>query len=228
MVKCIHPGKETDNSSIALSHYTIQCCQNDIAKQLTLFLQTKVNKEARLFSLSVNESTDIKDSAQLLVFICSLSSRFDLCEDLLSMETLSSCTRREDIFIAVKNICLCNGLDLKNLHGICTDGVPAMTGYLQSFVARFSVYVSKEYHNKLLTNHRIVHKEALCLKSVALNSTLKEVNHFILYIRSNALHHQQFRKLLQLSKTSAKDILYHTAVHWLSQGETSHHFLQLH
>jgi len=68
---------------------------------------------------------------------------FDLCEDLLSMETLSSRTRGEDIFVAVKNICLRSELDLKNLRGICTDGAPAMTGNLKGFVARFSEYVSK-------------------------------------------------------------------------------------
>ena len=67
--------------------------------------------------------------------------RFDLCEDYLSMETLSSRTSGEDIFVAVKNICLRNGLDLKNLRGICTDGAPAMIGNLQGFVARFSEYV---------------------------------------------------------------------------------------
>ena len=130
VVECIHPVKETDYSSIALSRYTIQRRQNDIVKQLTLSLQTKLNKKASLFSLAVHEPTDIKDSAQLLVFIRSLSPRFDLCEDLLSMETLSSRTRGEDIFVAVKNICLRNGLDLKNLRGNCTDGAPAMTGNL--------------------------------------------------------------------------------------------------
>ena len=163
VVKCIPPGKETCYSSIPLSPCTIQRRQKDIAKMLTLSLQTKVNKEASLFSLAVDESTDIKDSAQLLVFIRSLSPRFDLCEDLLSMETLSSRTRGEDIFVAVKNICLRNELDLKNLRGICTDGAPAMTGNLKGFVARFSEYVSKEYDNKQLTNlHCIIHQEALC------------------------------------------------------------------
>ena len=102
VVKCIHSGKETDCLSVALPGYTIQRRQNDIAKQLTLSLQTKVNKEASLFPLAVDESTDIKDSAQLLLFIRSLFPRFDLCEDLLSMKTLSSRTRGEDIFVAVK------------------------------------------------------------------------------------------------------------------------------
>ena len=162
VVKHIHPGKETDYSSIALSRYSIQRRQNDIAKQLTLFLQTKVDKEASLLSLAVDESTDIKDSAQLLVLIRFLSPRFDLCKDPFSMETLSSRTRGEGILVVVKNISLRNGLDLKNLRCICTDGAPAMTGNLQGFVARFSEYVSKKYDNKQLTNlHCTIYQEAL-------------------------------------------------------------------
>ena len=158
VVKCIHPSKEADYSSLALSRYTIQRWQDDIAKQLSLSLQTKVNKEASLFSLAVDESSDIKDSAQLLVFICSLTPTFELCEDLLSMETLSSRTCGEDIFVAAKNACIRNGLELKNLCGICMDGAPAMTGNIKGFVARFSEYVSKEYDNKRLINlHCIIH-----------------------------------------------------------------------
>ena len=103
-----------------------------------------------------------------------------------------------------------------------------MTGNLQGFVARFSEYVTKEYDDKQLTNlHCVIHQKALYVKSVALNATLKEVNSIILYIRSNALHHREFRGLLQLSETSAENILYYTAVRWLSQGETSRRVLQL-
>ena len=123
---------------------TIQRRQDDIAKQLSLSLQTKVNKEASLFSLAVDDSTDIKDSAQLLVFIRFLTPSFELCEDLLFVETLSSRTRGEDIFVAAKNACIRNGIELlENLRGICTDGAPAMTGNLKGFVARFSEYVQK-------------------------------------------------------------------------------------
>ena len=207
---------------ITCSYITIQRRQDDIAKQLSISLQTKVNKEASLFSLAVDESTDIKDSAQLLIFIRSLTPTFELCEDLLSMETLSSRTHGEDILVAAKDACIRNGLNLKNLRGICTDGASAMTGNIKGLVARFSVYVSKEYENKRLTNlHCIIHQEALCVKSIALNDTLKDVNRIILYIRANALHHRQFREVLQLSETSAEDILYHTAVRWLSQVQTS-------
>ena len=95
--------------------FTIQHQHDHIIKWLALPLQTKINKEASLFSLAVNESTDINNSAQLLVFICYLSSSFELCEDLLSMETLAAGTCGEDIFIAVKNTCMHKGLEPKNL-----------------------------------------------------------------------------------------------------------------
>ena len=103
-----------------------------------------------------------------------------------------------------------------------------MTGNQQGFVTRFSDYAANEYDNKELINlHCIIHQEALCAKSIALNTILKNVNCIILSIRANALHHRQFREILCSSETSAEDILYHSAVRWLSMGETSRRVLQL-
>ena len=144
------------------------------------------------------------------------------------METLATRTCGEDIFIAVKNACIRSGLNLKYSRGICTDGAPAMRGNQQGFVTRFSDYVSNEYDNKELINlHCIIYQEALCARSVALNTILKGVNRIILFIHANALHHRQFREILCSSETSADDILYHSAVRWLSTGETSCRVLQL-
>ena len=111
------------------------------------------------------------------------------------MERLATRSCGEDIFIAVKKACIRPGLDLKYLRGICTDGVPAMAGNQQEFVTRFSDYVSNEYDNKELINlHCIIHQEALCAKSVALDIILKDGNRIILFIRANALHHRNFEK----------------------------------
>ena len=228
VAKCIHSGKEADYSSIALSRVTMQRRQDDIAQQLKLFLQTKINKKESLFSLAVDESTDINDSAQLLIFVRCLSSSFELCEDFLFMETLATRTRGEDIFIVVKNACIRSRLNLKLLWGICTDGAPAMTGNQQKFVTKFLDYVSNEYDSKELINlYCIIHQETSCAKSVALNTTLKDVTCIILYIRANVLHHRQFREILCSSETSTENILYHSAVRWLSIGETSRRVLQL-
>ena len=103
-----------------------------------------------------------------------------------------------------------------------------MTGNQQGFVTRFSDYMSKEYDNKeLISLHCIIQQESLCAKSVALNTILKNVHRIILFICANALHYRQFREILCSSETSAEDILYHSAVRWLSIGETSRHVLQL-
>jgi len=221
-VKCIHPGKENDYASIPLSRDTVQRRQKHIAEQIKLSLGKKITMKDSLFSLAIDESTDITDSAQLLIFIRSISSNFDLCEDLLSMETLATHTRGEDIFLAVKEACSRANLNLKNLRGICTDGAPAMIGKYQGFVARFTNYVSKEYNNNQLVNlHCIIHQEALCTLSVDLDNVLETVHRIIVYIRANSLNHRQFRELLQNSDEEAEDILYHTNVRWLSQGETS-------
>ena len=83
VVKCIHSGKEADYSSIALSRVTMQRRQDDIAQQLKLSLQAKINQKESLFSLDVDESTYINDFAQLLIFVRCLSSSFELCEDFL-------------------------------------------------------------------------------------------------------------------------------------------------
>ena len=66
VVKCIHSGNEADYFSIALSRVTMQRRQDDIAQQLKLSLQAKINKKESLFSLAVDESTDINDSAQFV------------------------------------------------------------------------------------------------------------------------------------------------------------------
>ena len=55
VVECIHSGKETDYSSIALSRVTMQRRQDDIAQQLKLSLQAKMNKKESLLSLAVDE-----------------------------------------------------------------------------------------------------------------------------------------------------------------------------
>ena len=144
VVECIHSGKEADYSSIAHSRVTMQCRQDDIAQQLKLSLQAKINKKESLFSLAVDKLTDINDSAQLLIFVRCLSSSFEFREDFLSTETLATRARGEGIVIAVKNACIRSGLELKYLWGICTDGALAMTGNQQGFVTRFSDYLSNK------------------------------------------------------------------------------------
>lgn len=56
---------------------------------------------------------------------------------------------------------------------------------------------------------------------------MSQVKQIIIYIRSNALRHRQFRTILYDSEVSFEDVLYHVPVRWLSQGETACRVLNL-
>ena len=45
-----------------------------------------------MFSLALNESTDIDDTAQLLIFVRGISENFEFTEELLSMESMKDTT----------------------------------------------------------------------------------------------------------------------------------------
>ena len=58
-----------------------------------------------LFSLALDESTDIDDSAQLLIFVRGISEIFEFTEELLSMESMKDTTTGEDtVFSSVWKI----------------------------------------------------------------------------------------------------------------------------
>lgn len=50
------------------------------------------------FSIACDESTDISDLAQLLVFLHGVSEDFEITQELAGLETLSGMTRGADIF----------------------------------------------------------------------------------------------------------------------------------
>lgn len=83
----------------------------------------------RATALPADESTDMNDNGQLLVYI-----RFYLLyqeskafvEDVLSITSLK--TRREDIYSAIKEMLTERRINLKNVYFITTDGVRSMVG----------------------------------------------------------------------------------------------------
>ena len=97
-----------------------------------------------------------------------------------------------------------------------------MTDNQLGFVTRFPDYSFNEYNNKQLINLRcIIHQEALCANSVALNTILKDVNRIVLFISANTLHHRQFLENLPLRESFSEDIIYYSTSCCLSHGETS-------
>ena len=82
----------------------------------------------QLFLLALDESTDIDDTAQLLIFVRGITENFEITEKLLSMESMKDTTTGEDIFECVKNTFRTMELPWQKMVSVTTDGCPSLTG----------------------------------------------------------------------------------------------------
>ena len=116
------------------------------------------------YSIALDESTDINDSAQVLLFIRLITSDFHGYEELLDLGSLTERTRGIDVLNLFKEtLCKVNP-NLSNLVSVCTDGAPSMIGKHELFVALLRRELSNP--DMLISFHCILHQEKLCAKSL--------------------------------------------------------------
>ena len=99
------------------------------------------------FSIAVDESTDVTDTAQLAIFIRGLNSDFVITEELLCVQSMKDTTTGQDIYGEVKSAFSRFGLKWENLSGIVTDGAPAMKGKNSGLVARIKTELTNRQIN---------------------------------------------------------------------------------
>ncbi|KAL2087322.1 hypothetical protein ACEWY4_018381 [Coilia grayii] len=194
---------------------------NDIREQIT----TKTSGFTA-FSIACDESTDISDSAQLMVFLRGVTEDFEVTQELAGLETLPGTTRGVDLFSAVERVVERNNLKWGKMAGITTDGAPSMVGRISGLTRLVSDKVS-ECRGRVLKYHCILHQEQLCAKSIRLQDVMKDVVGIINNIRSRALSHRQFKNLLDELDAQYGDVLYHQEVRWLSRGRVLRRFFDL-
>ena len=78
------------------------------------------------WSFAVDESIDVKDAAQLAIFIKEVEKELNETEELLSLQCIKNTTTGAIIFSEVLNTFDKFGLDLSTLCGIATAGARAM------------------------------------------------------------------------------------------------------
>ena len=89
-------------------------------------LDEAINK-APCVGLAVDESTDVCDNAQLLVYVGFFKKeKKEFCEDLLGVTPLQTSTRGEDIYLAIKEMLTKRGIEPKQVVSITTDGAPEL------------------------------------------------------------------------------------------------------
>ena len=179
-------------------------------------------KKAPCVGLAVDESIDVCDSAQLLVYVRFFSTdQKAFCEDLLGVTPLQTSTRGEDIYLAVKEMLKKRGIHPQQVVSITTDGAPAMIGREKGAVARL-----KEDNPELIAYHCIIHQSVLCASlsdehAEVMNTMMKMIN----FLRaSSSYQHRMLREFLREVDADADDLLLHNNVRWLSKGRVLERF----
>ena len=172
------------------------------------------NSPFGLFSIQLNETTDVASCSQLLVF-CRYFTESDMKDNILFCSPLESTTEAVDVMQTLAIFFDQEKLKWENLCGVCTDGAPAMLG------ARSGLQMlDRDRSPDAVSMHCMIHRQALALKTLpeslqnVLNIAIKTVN----FVKLSALNTCLFRKLCSEMNAEQLNLLYYTRVRWLSKG----------
>ena len=131
MTKIVRGKKADDMRKIPLLNNTvsrrISAISDDQREQLILRI-----KEGIKFSIQLDESADITNMANLLVYVRYIYNN-EINEDLLFCLQMNTRKTGMDIFQKVDTFFTNIGLQWKDCVAICTDGAAAMTGHTAGF-----------------------------------------------------------------------------------------------
>ncbi|KAL3980946.1 trypsin [Sarotherodon galilaeus] len=213
------PETKDKFEKISLSRRTVTRRVELIDEDITSILNKKA-KSFTFYSLALDESNDVKDTAQLLIFIRGINETFEITEEFLTMKSLKGQTRGEELFewvsAAIKNM----KLPRSKLVNVTTDGSPNLTGKNVGLLRRIQNKVKDENPDQdVIFLHCIIHQESLCKLVLQLNHVVNPVVKLVNFIRARGLQHRQFIAFLEETDADHQDLLYHSRVHWLSLGK---------
>ena len=205
---------------LQLSRKTVTRRVEDISANLEQQLQ-KDTTDCVAFSLQLDESVDIGDTAQILIFIRMVFSDFSVKEELLGMVSLKGRTTGQDIFNAFYGFVGNINLELFKLVSITTDGAKAMIGCNNGFIA---LCRKNEDFPDFISYHCIIHKQVLCSKRLNTGSIMDIVFKIVNSIRGKSLQRRLFNLTLEEGKPQ---LVLYTEVRWLSRSKFLQRFRDL-
>lgn len=223
MVDIIHGKEYTEKlKAIPLSDNSvarrIEMIAEDIKKQLLEQL-TLCGK----FALQLDESTDVANMAQLLVFIRYFLNE-ELHEELLFCHPLKEKCTGEEIFSEVNDFFHKNKLSWDNCISFTTDGAAALMGSKKGLKGRVMEIAP---HVKFI--HCIIHRQAIATKKLEpqIHQVLQDVISVVNFIKSKPLKNRIFGILCNEMGSNYETLLYHTEVRWLSRGKVLRRVIEL-
>ena len=213
IIQCLHevakemcPEKVELCSTISLSVNTVACRVENIERNSKSQLKDKAGKFV-CFSVALDESVDVSDTSQLLLFIRGINANFEITEELASLHSMHGTTTGIYIFREVEKSVAEYNLEWEKLKCITTDIGRNMCGIKKGLVGQINNAVENSAGLKPLVIHCILHQQALCGKYLDLSSVLDPVISIGNYIRSHGLKHSQCRDCLEEMNAEFPDLL---------------------
>ena len=90
---------------------------------------------ASAISVCLDESCDINDVAQLVIWARIVDSNLDFDDEILDLQPLTSTTKSVDIYEALVKTLQIYKMNIQEVTSITTDGAAAMTGTKSGLIA---------------------------------------------------------------------------------------------
>ncbi|XP_040566431.1 general transcription factor II-I repeat domain-containing protein 2A-like [Lepeophtheirus salmonis] len=159
-------------------------------------------------SLALDESTDIRDTALLAVFIRAVNKDFNVDKELLDLNPLKGTTRGVDVFKGGQALLKKMRMeDFKKYVSLCTDGAPSMIGCHNGLIAKV-----RDFNPDVIAVHCIIHQENLSAKRINIDHVNSVVVKTVNYIRSRGLNHREIQEFLRQPESQSEDVIYFTEV----------------
>ncbi|CAI9726380.1 Hypothetical predicted protein [Octopus vulgaris] len=126
-VENICPEKLNLFGNIRLSKRTVSDRIKDIADDIQNSLKCD-SPEFALYSLAIDEATDMSNIAQMAIFIRGLTVKFNIREEFPALKSVHGTTRGEELFQIVNSALKEFDLPYEKMCGLVTDGAPSMVG----------------------------------------------------------------------------------------------------
>ena len=169
-----HLVEQTSLLSLTVTHRT-----NDLSDNIKETSKERL-KSCAAISQALDESTDMSDTALLVIFTRTVTVGYDIGES-LDMASLSSTTTGEDICGHVIRVVEKFELNPAKLCGLTTDGAPSMTGRTNGFTKTFLDAIGAQ---DVVVSHCIIHQENLCTTALAFADVMKNDVQCADYIRA--------------------------------------------
>lgn len=161
---------------------------------------------AKWYSIALDESTDVTNSAQVLLFIRGVNKEFKITEELADVHSMENNVTGDKIFRKIYQTISNLGLDFKRLKGITTDGGKNMCGKNTGVVGNVNRSVEAAGGKPPMAFHCIIHQQALCGKHMEVVEVMSVVVKTVNFIRSSSLKHRQFKNFINEVDSEYPDV----------------------